>query len=153
MRLVVQRVSSASVTIDGKISGKIGPGLLVFAAVHHTDTEAEIEWAVSKMVRLRIFQDDQGKMNKSVYDTKGSILIVSQFTLYGDVRKGTRPSFIESAPPDKAERLYDYFVSYTRSVFLGTVETGEFAAMMQVELVNDGPVTIIIDRASKVNDL
>lgn len=146
MRLVVQRVSSASVTIEGKIAGQIGPGLLVLAAVHQSDSEAEAEWAADKMMRLRIFPDDQGKMNRSVQDTGGRILIVSQFTLYGDVRKGTRPSFIASAQPDKAEALYDYFVSYTRANFAGKVETGEFAAMMQVELVNDGPVTIIIDR-------
>lgn len=146
MRLVVQRVSSASVTIEGKISGQIGPGLLVLAAVHQADSRAEAEWAADKMVRLRIFTDDQGKMNRSVQDTEGSILIVSQFTLYGDVRKGTRPSFIASAQPEKAEELYDYFVNYTRSKFSGIVETGEFAAMMQVSLVNDGPVTIIIDR-------
>lgn len=146
MRLVVQRVSSASVTINGKTAGETGPGLLVLAAVHHSDSKAEVEWAADKMMKLRIFPDEDGRMNRSVQDAGGDILIVSQFTLYGDVRKGTRPSFIESARPELAEELYDHFVAYTKKEFGGKVETGEFAAMMQVSLVNDGPVTLIIDR-------
>ncbi len=146
MRLVVQRVSSATVKINGEISGRIGPGLLVLAAVHQHDDMKTLKWAADKMMKLRIFEDEDGKMNRSVTDTGGGILIVSQFTLYGDVRKGTRPSFIESAPPDKAETLYDAFVDYTRSTFKGPVGTGRFAAMMEVELVNDGPVTIIIEK-------
>ncbi len=146
MRLVVQRVSEASVTIDGEISGEIGNGLLVLAAVHTHDDQKLLRWAADKVMKLRIFEDENGKMNRSVTDTGGEILIVSQFTLYGDVRKGTRPSFINSAPPDKAEQLYDRFVEYMENNFSGKVATGKFAAMMQVKLINDGPVTIIIER-------
>lgn len=146
MRLVVQRVSSASVTIDGEINGAISKGLVVLAAVHRDDDITTIKWAADKVMKLRIFEDEDGKMNRSVADVGGGLLIISQFTLYGDARKGTRPSFIESAPPEKAEQLYDEFVAYTKSKFGGPVETGIFAAMMDVALVNDGPVTIIIDK-------
>lgn len=146
MRLVVQRVSSASVAIDGKTNGSIDKGLVVLAAVHRDDDIATIRWAADKMMKLRIFEDEYGKMNRSVADVGGGLLLISQFTLYGDARKGTRPSFIESAPPEKAKQLYDEFVSYTKTKFAGSVETGVFAAMMQVSLVNDGPVTIIIEK-------
>lgn len=146
MRLVVQRVSSASVAIDGKTNGSIDKGLVVLAAVHRDDDIATIRWAADKMMKLRIFEDEDGKMNRSVADVGGGLLLISQFTLYSDARKGTRPSFIESAPPEKAKQLYDEFVSYTKTKFEGPVETGVFAAMMQVSLVNDGPVTIIIEK-------
>ncbi|MCH8558137.1 MAG: D-tyrosyl-tRNA(Tyr) deacylase [Balneolia bacterium] len=146
MRLVVQRVSSASVAIDGKTNGSIDKGLVVLAAVHRDDDIATVKWAADKMMKLRIFEDEDGKMNRSVTDVGGGLLLISQFTLYGDARKGTRPSFIESAPPEKAEQLYDEFVSYTKAKFSGSVETGVFAAMMDVSLVNDGPVTIIIEK-------
>jgi len=146
MRLVVQRVSEASVSIDGKLHGAINRGLLVLAGIHKDDDAAKLKWASEKMMKLRIFEDEEGKMNRSVADIGGGLLLISQFTLYGDVRKGTRPSFIESARPEQAEQLYDEFVAHTRQQFAGPVETGLFAAMMQVSLVNDGPVTIIIDK-------
>lgn len=146
MKLLVQRVSSASVKVESKLTGQIGPGLLVFIGIHENDTETELQWLVRKLIRLRVFEDDEGKMNRSVADTGGGLLLVSQFTLYGDVRKGTRPSFTSAARPEKGEQLYDAFVARVRSEFGGPVETGVFAAMMQVELVNDGPVTLVIEK-------
>ncbi|MCH8523182.1 MAG: D-tyrosyl-tRNA(Tyr) deacylase [Balneolales bacterium] len=146
MRTVVQRVSKASVTVDGKVVGQIGEGLLVLAGFHTSDTEEQMRWMCDKLLKLRIFNDDEGKMNRSVQDVGGSLLVVSQFTLYGDARKGTRPSFIESARPEVAIPLYESMLDYLRVNGNLPVESGEFGAMMEVSLVNDGPVTIILER-------
>jgi len=144
MRAVIQRVKNAEVKIDGKIVGKIGKGLLVLLAVHQDDTEDKIEKMATKIINLRIFADKDDKMNLSIKDVGGEILVVSQFTLYGDISKGNRPSFIESAKPDKAVPYYEKFVEKIKVSGLKTA-TGEFGAMMEVSLINDGPVTIIID--------
>ena len=144
MRAVVQRVSRCRVTVDGKTVGEIGPGLLVLLGVGKTDSEASADYLVDKIVGLRVFEDDAGKMNLSVLDKGGQVLVVSQFTLYGDVRRGKRPSFDAAARPEEARRLYEYFVEQLRAAGL-RCETGEFQAMMDVELVNDGPVTIMVD--------
>jgi D-tyrosyl-tRNA(Tyr) deacylase len=144
MRAVVQRVTRASVTVDGEIIGEIGSGLVVLVGIARDDTKVEAAYLVDKITNLRIFDDDQGKMNLSVKDVSGGLLLVSQFTLYGDVRRGLRPSWIEAAPPEIAEPLYDFFVRQASSV-VDEVATGKFQAMMQVELVNDGPVTILLD--------
>lgn len=146
MRAVVQRVSEASVTVDGEITGGIGHGILVLLGIHQNDTEEQMRWIADKICKLRIFSDEEGKMNRSVTDISGGILVVSQFTLYGDVRKGTRPSFIESAPPDIAEAMYEKFVDYLKKNSGLDIQTGVFAAMMDVRLLNDGPVTIILDK-------
>jgi D-tyrosyl-tRNA(Tyr) deacylase len=144
MRAVVQRVSRAQVSVGEEVVGTIGPGLLVLLGVAKDDSKADADYLAAKILGLRIFDDFHGKMNLSVGETHGSILAVSQFTLYGDVRKGRRPSFDEAAPPDLARELYEYFISHIREA--GTsCETGRFQAMMQVELVNDGPVTILLD--------
>ncbi len=145
MRAVVQRVSSASVTVDGAIVGEIGPGLLVLLAAGEGDTEAEARWLAHKIANLRIFSDAEGKMNLSVQAIGGSALVVSQFTLYGDIRRGFRPSFGKAAPPDVAERLVNVFVEALRAADL-PVATGVFRAHMHVSLVNDGPVTIILEK-------
>ena len=144
MRAVVQRVTRASVTIDGDIVGEIGNGLVVLLGVARDDTKDDADYLAPKIVALRIFDDTEGRMNVSVKDAGGGLLVVSQFTLYGDVRRGLRPSWIDAAPPEIAEPLYEYFVESSRKL-LGRVETGSFRKMMQVELVNDGPVTILID--------
>jgi D-tyrosyl-tRNA(Tyr) deacylase len=144
MRAVIQRVSRAKVTVDGEITGSIDRGLLVLLGVSNEDAEAAADYLVEKTIGLRIFEDDAGKMNLSVADVGGAVLIVSQFTLYGDVRRGKRPSFDRAARPDQANRLYEYFVEKVRAAGL-RCETGKFQAMMQVELVNDGPVTILLD--------
>ena len=145
MRAVLQRVSRASVTIGERVSGRIATGFLVLVGFTDTDGEAEIEWMADKIIGLRVFPDDEGRMNRSLSEVGGSLLVVSQFTLYGDARKGRRPSFIAAARPEKAVELYERFVEV-----LGRhgspVETGEFGAMMQVELVNDGPVTLLLER-------
>jgi len=146
MKIVIQRVKSASVTVNGSCVGLINHGLLLLVGIHESDTKEDIEWCCRKLVKLRIFEDDDGKMNRSVTDTGGGLLVVSQFTLYGDMRKGTRPSFIEAAKPDLAEPLYDYMVEKLTSDFDGPVETGEFGAMMDISLVNDGPVTLVLER-------
>lgn len=144
MRAVVQRVSRAKVTVEGWTSGEIGLGLLVLLGVGHPDTEADVNYLVEKIVGLRIFEDEDGKMNRSVLEVGGSVLAVSQFTLYGDVRRGKRPSFDDAAPPEHARRLYKLFVE--RIIAAGLrCETGRFQEMMQVELVNEGPVTILLD--------
>ena len=144
MRTVVQRVSRAQVRVGEEIVGRIGPGLLVLLGVSTVDTRADADYLARKVLGLRIFEDDEGKMNLSLADTHGAVLAVSQFTLYGDVRRGKRPSFDEAAPPDLARELYEYFVEKIRQG--GTIcETGRFQAMMQVELVNDGPVTLLLD--------
>ena len=139
MRAVIQRVKNAEVKIDGKIVGKIGKGLLVLLAVHQDDTEDKIEKMATKIINLRIFADKDDKMNLSIKDVGGEILVVSQFTLYGDTSKGNRPSFIESAKPDKAVPYYEKFVAKIKSSGLKTA-TGKFGAMMEVSLINDGPV-------------
>ena len=144
MRLVIQRVSEARVEVDQQVTGCIGTGLLVFLGISKTDTEKEADYLLDKLVGLRIFPDDAGKMNRNVTDAAGSLLIVSQFTLYGDCRRGRRPSFDLAAPPDRARELYNYFVTAARRTTL-RVETGVFQASMRVSLVNDGPVTIIMD--------
>ena len=144
MRAVVQRVSRASVTVDGQVTGEIGEGVLVLLGVSVNDKQADADYLVDKVVNLRIFEDADGKMNNSLLDTGGGMLVVSQFTLYGDTRHGRRPSYIHAARPDEANRLYEYFVSQARRQ-LENVATGIFQAMMDVELVNDGPVTIILD--------
>lgn len=144
MRAVLQRVSSASVTIDGQINGAIGPGLLVLLGVGTGDTEREVDWLVDKISLLRIFEDDAGKMNRSLLDTSKAMLAVSQFTLYADTRKGRRPSFVNAREPVEAKRLYALFCERARAKGL-TVAEGVFAADMKVALVNDGPVTICLD--------
>jgi D-tyrosyl-tRNA(Tyr) deacylase len=144
MRAVVQRVSRAKVTINERISAEIGLGLLVLLGVGREDTETDATYLAEKIVGLRIFEDSDGKMNRSVHDVGGSVLAVSQFTLYGDVRRGKRPSFDAAAPPDRARHLYEFFVERIRAADL-RCETGRFQEMMQVELVNEGPVTIMLD--------
>jgi D-aminoacyl-tRNA deacylase len=144
MRAVVQRVSRAKVMIKDWVSGEIGLGVLVLLGVGHDDTEADAIYLAEKIAGLRIFEDENGKMNRSVKDAGGSVLAVSQFTLYGDVRRGKRPSFDAAAPPDHARRLYEFFLEQIRGAGL-VCETGRFQEMMQVELVNEGPVTILID--------
>jgi len=144
MRAVVQRVRRAAVVIDGETVASIEGGLLVLLGVTTTDTPDDVQWLADKIANLRIFNDEAGKMNRSVADVGGSLLVVSQFTLYGDCRKGRRPSFVAAAQPDLAVPLYEAFVNALRSLGL-PVRTGRFGAMMQVELVNDGPVTIILD--------
>ena len=144
MRAVVQRVTRASVTIHGKIAGEINHGLVVLLGIARDDSKDDADYLVPKIIALRIFDDAEGRMNLSVKDIEGGLLIVSQFTLYGDVRRGLRPSWSDAAAPEIAEPLYDYFVESSRKL-LRRVETGSFRKMMQVELVNDGPVTILLD--------
>jgi D-aminoacyl-tRNA deacylase len=144
MRAVVQRVSRAQVTVDGEICSAIGRGLLVLLGVGHADTEADADYLADKIAGLRVFEDAGGKMNLAVGEVGGGVLVVSQFTLYGDVRRGKRPSFDDAASPVVARRLYEYFVERIRAVGL-PCQTGRFQEMMQVELVNDGPVTILSD--------
>jgi D-tyrosyl-tRNA(Tyr) deacylase len=144
MRAVVQRVSRATVRVGNVTVGEIGQGLLVLLGVSMNDTEKDADYLLDKTLNLRVFEDAEGKMNRSVVETKGGMLVVSQFTLYGDTRRGRRPSFIEAAPPERANRLYEYFVTKAEAQ-LPLVETGKFQAMMDVELVNSGPVTILID--------
>jgi len=144
MRAVVQRVSRARVTVGQLTTGEIGLGLLVLLGVGRQDTEQDCVYVAEKIVGLRIFEDEDGKMNRSVVEVGGSVLAVSQFTLYGDVRRGKRPSFDDAAPPEPARRLYELFVERIRAAGL-RCETGKFQEMMQVELVNEGPVTILLD--------
>lgn len=144
MRAVVQRVSQASVTVAGQITGQIERGLLVLLGVGQGDGEREVDWMAEKLVGLRIFEDQAGKMNRSLADIGGSMLVVSQFTLYGDCKKGRRPSFIDAAPPELAEQLYESFVAAVRSRGID-VATGRFREHMHVALVNDGPVTIWVE--------
>jgi len=144
MRAVIQRVARAKVSVDGEITGEIGKGFLVLLGVSREDSEKEASYLLEKTLNLRIFEDADDKMNLSLLDIEGELLVVSQFTLYGDVRKGRRPSFIEAAAPTEANRLYEFFVAEARKQ-IERVETGRFQAMMDVELVNDGPVTILLD--------
>ncbi|MFK7970617.1 MAG: D-aminoacyl-tRNA deacylase [Bacteroidia bacterium] len=148
MKALIQRVSHAKVEIDDRISGEIGQGLLVLLGIAHEDSEKDIDWLVNKLVKLRIFTDADGKMNLSVADVGGDILVVSQFTLHADTKKGTRPSYIKAARPEVAIPLYELFLQKLRAAFSGQVATGEFGAMMQVSLLNDGPVTIMLDTES-----
>lgn len=146
MRAVVQRVSRASVTVDGGVVGKIGRGLLVLLGVGEDDREADARWLAEKIVGLRIFEDDDGKMNRSLSEAEGALLVVSQFTLWGDCRRGRRPSFTQAAPPEVAERLYETFADAVAGQGIA-VARGRFREHMQVELVNDGPVTLLVDSA------
>ncbi len=146
MRAVLQRVKEAKVMIDDNIVGSINKGILVLLGIGKNDDKRDIEWMAEKVVNLRIFEDEKGKMNLSLLDVNGEVLVVSQFTLYGDARKGRRPSFSEAAPPELGEKLYKEFVDYIKKRYNNIkVETGEFGAMMEVYLVNWGPVTILID--------
>jgi D-aminoacyl-tRNA deacylase len=146
MRVVVQRVTSSQVVVNSEVIGKIGQGLNLLVGIAATDTEAELDWMVRKCLDLRLFPNsDTGRFDQSVQEIGGELLVISQFTLYGDVRKGRRPSFDQAAAPDRAEHLYDSFVAKLRQSNL-RVETGRFGAMMQVSIENDGPVTLILDR-------
>ncbi len=148
MVALVQRVSEASVEVNGEVTGAIGKGLLILLGVHRDDTEAELLWVARKCARLRIFPDAEGRMNRSLTDAGGQALVVSQFTLYGDTSRGNRPSFTESAPPEKAEALYERFVEVLSEEIARPVPTGVFGAMMNVRLINDGPVTLWVERRS-----
>ena len=146
MRVVLQRVSEASVRIGGETVGAIGPGLVVLAGFHNGDDDDTVAWMAEKVANLRIFADEQGRMNRSLLDSGGEALVVSQFTLYGDARKGRRPSFIKAARPGIAVPLYESFVEALGRILPDPVQTGKFGAMMDVALVNDGPVTLVIER-------
>lgn len=145
MRALIQRVSRAGVTVDGRIVGRIGPGFVVLLGITHADGRAEAQWVAARIAGLRVFEDEAGKMNRSLADVGGEVLVVSQFTLYGNARKGRRPSFSDAAVPDQAEPLVDYFVQLLREAGF-TVATGVFGAHMNVEIHNDGPVTMLIER-------
>jgi D-tyrosyl-tRNA(Tyr) deacylase len=147
MRVVLQRVARASVAIDGRTVGEIGPGFCLLVGFTHTDTDAQVAWMAEKVVGLRLFSDAEGKMNLGLAEVGGGVLVVSQFTLYGDAAKGRRPSFIEAARPEVAIPLYERFVAELRAKGI-TVATGEFGADMQVEILNDGPVTLLLERTA-----
>lgn len=149
MRLVIQRVQEASVTIENKIVGSIYKGLLVLIGIEIHDSEVDVDWCLSKLVNMRIFSDDEGKMNLSLLDVNGELLVVSQFTLHASTKKGNRPSFITAARPEQAIPLYESFLKKASSMIDNNIQTGEFGADMKVGLVNDGPVTIIIDSQNK----
>lgn len=146
MKIVLQRVKNASVTVSGEEISGIGPGLLLLVGIARGDGEAEADWLAEKVAGLRVFADGEGKMNLDAREAGGEVLAVSQFTLLADTRKGKRPSFVRAAPPEEAEPLFDYFCERLRAAGAGEVETGSFGAMMEVALVNDGPVTIILER-------
>ena len=145
MKLLVQRVNYASVKVDNQIIGKIDKGLLVFLGITHTDDEKTADYLVNKLLNLRVFEDENGKMNLSVKDIKGELLIISQFTLYANTKEGNRPSFIDAAKPEYANKLYEYFITKCKESEI-TVETGKFGADMKVELLNDGPVTVMLEK-------
>lgn len=149
MRTVIQRVKRASVTISGALKSHIGPGMLILVGIEDRDTNEDIEWLTKKIVNLRIFNDENGVMNRSVLDTAGDILVVSQFTLHASTKKGNRPSYIRASKPDKAIPNYEAFCNELSGLTGREVHTGEFGADMQVELINDGPVTILIDTQNK----
>ena len=148
MRAVIQRVSRASVTVGGAVVGSVGKGFLLLLGVTHGDDEADAAWLAEKVAHLRLFEDDEGKLNRSLLDEGGEVLVVSQFTLYGDCRKGRRPSFVAAAEPEKARKLYEDFVGRLRAQG-PSVATGVFQAHMNVELVNDGPVTLVVDTPAR----
>ncbi|MCS7012939.1 MAG: D-aminoacyl-tRNA deacylase [Chloroherpetonaceae bacterium] len=145
MRALIQRVRYASVAVEDKVVGEIGQGVLVFLGIAHHDTEKEAEYLARKVLALRIFEDTEGKMNRSVTDVQGGVLVVSQFTLYADTRKGNRPSFTNAALPEHAERLYEHFLAALRAGSSLNIQSGQFRATMAVSLLNDGPVTILLD--------
>ncbi len=145
MRVLLQRVSRAEVRVDGKVVGKVGLGFCLLVGFTHADGAEQVEWMADKVIGLRLFGDEEGKMNRSLEGVGGALLVVSQFTLYGDARKGRRPSFIDAARPEEAEALYEMFVERLRARGV-RAETGEFGAMMEVDLVNDGPVTLWLER-------
>lgn len=146
MRVVLQRVLEASVEVGGKVVGAIGPGHLLLVGFTDGDGEEEVRWMAEKVVGLRVFEDEEGKMNLSLEDVSGDLLVVSQFTLYGDTRKGRRPSFVHAAHPDLAVPLYERFLEHLRELAPGRLEAGIFGAMMRVSLVNDGPVTLTLEK-------
>jgi D-tyrosyl-tRNA(Tyr) deacylase len=149
MRLVIQRVSEASVSINEQTKGKIGQGLLVLVGIENDDDSSDVEYLSKKIISMRIFGDSEGKMNLSVMDVQGEILLISQFTLHAATQKGNRPSFIKAARPEKAIPLYEYFIQQLQLLLSKTIQTGTFGADMKVSLINDGPVTIIMDSKSK----
>ncbi|MEI7499542.1 MAG: D-aminoacyl-tRNA deacylase [Bacteroidota bacterium] len=149
MRAVIQRVSCSSVAIDSEITGKIGPGLLVFLGIESCDNQEDIKWLCTKLINLRIFNDEAGVMNCSIDVSGGDILVISQFTLYASTKKGNRPSYTRAAKPETAIPLYNKFIAHLEQLLGKAVQTGRFGAMMEVSLVNDGPVTIIIDTRNK----
>jgi len=146
MRVVLQRVSRAQVTVEGRVTGKVGPGFLLLVGFRSGDGDAQLAWMADKVLGLRVFSDAEGKMNLGLSEVGGDLLVVSQFTVYGDARKGRRPSFVDAAPPESAVPLYERFVALLRERAPGRVEAGEFGAHMEVELVNDGPVTLVLER-------
>lgn len=146
MKAVVQRVKQASVTIDGEVVGEIGQGLLVLLGIAAGDDENTIKWFANKLANLRVFEDEARKMNKSLIDVSGEMLVVSNFTIYGDAQKGFRPSFTSAAAPNISEAIYDRFIEYLRENYEVNIQTGQFGAMMDVALINDGPVTLIIEK-------
>lgn len=145
MRALIQRVTKGKVTVGGRVKGGIGLGYVVLLGVKEGDSEKEVELLAEKTVNLRVMSDEEGKMNKSILDVGGEILVVSQFTLYADTKGGRRPSFIDAAKPDIAKKLYEYFVAKLKALGVKSVQTGEFGAYMSVEIVNDGPVTVLLD--------
>jgi D-tyrosyl-tRNA(Tyr) deacylase len=145
MKLVIQRVKNAAVRIEGKVVGEIGFGLLVLLGITHTDTRENADTLIRKLINLRVFNDDEGRMNRSILDVRGSFLVVSQFTLYANTKKGNRPSFVDAAHPEHAIPLYEYFVENLKIQSTLQVDTGVFGAMMDVELTNSGPVTIVLE--------
>ena len=149
MRIVVQRVSEASVRIDGNIVGSISQGLMILVGVETIDSQSDADYLIQKLINLRIFNDEEGKMNLSIQDVGGELLVVSQFTLHASTKKGNRPSYIRAARPEQAIPLYTYFIEQAQKELKSKIQTGEFGADMKVSLVNDGPVTIIIDSANK----
>ena len=149
MRIVVQRVSEASVRIDGNIVGSISQGLMILVGVETIDSQSDADYLIQKLINLRIFSDEEGKMNLSIQDVGGELLVVSQFTLHASTKKGNRPSYIRAARPEQAIPLYTYFIEQAQKELKSKIQTGEFGADMKVSLVNDGPVTIIIDSANK----
>lgn len=149
MRVVVQRVSEASVTVDGEVSGAIGAGLMILLGIEDADTQGDVDWLVGKLLKMRIFGDDEGKMNRSLQDVGGELLVISQFTLHASTKKGNRPSFIRAARPDHAIPLYQSFIATAQEGLDAEVQSGEFGAEMKVALINDGPVTITMDSQAR----
>lgn len=152
MKAVVQRVKNSSVLIEGNIKAEIGKGLNVLLGIGQDDTQKDAKYLADKIMKLRIFADQNDKMNLSLQDINGEILVISQFTLYGDCRKGNRPSFSQSAPPDEAKKLYEYFVQYIKNKYKTDVKTGQFGSMMDVNIANDGPVTLILESPGELNE-